>query len=193
MMLILATAILFCFPEALLGAGLPEATLGGLIPASFPNRDPSSYTIRYLSQLLGSDSEDCLTSQLHTGTDSPGAKVQYCRTLRYALTGQHSGQMFQDIHNLILVVSPGTYAFNFNGPLEVSHSSNFIIAKDPLLSGEATFKCDTLREDRFNNLHIFRSENLALQELTFTQCGPFSYAVSLSRVTNLLLRSNTFR
>ena len=173
--------ISLCLP--LLAVGLAENSIRELIPPGFPSQDPSNYTIRYLSQ-LGSDEEACLSSQ-------NSSSIQYCRTIRYALTGQSSGVRFYDIHYLILLVSPGT--FFYNEGLEIFNSSNIIIAKDPRLDqGDAVFSCVAFGGE-FNNLFFRYAERIAFWGLTISRCGPRSGGLGLTLPISLRINNCTFR
>ena len=172
--------ISLCLP--LLTVGLAEDSTRELIPPSFPSQDPSNYTIRYLSQ-LGSDEEACLSSQ-------NSSSIQYCRTIRYALTGQSSGVRSYDIHNLIMLVSPGTYFYNMT--IEIYNSSSIVIAKDPELQGEAVFSCIEYSSS-FNNIYFQDVEGIALWGLTVSRCGPRSSGMTMSILTNLRVYNCTFR
>ena len=138
---------------------LTGEVLSDLLNASFPGQNLSSYTIRYLSQSSGNDTETCLN----------GTYPQSCNSVGYSLTGKLSGRG-SDIHNLILLVSPGEYSLLSDG-VRVRDSSNIIIMA-PHGPGDIVFMCDSSSTRLFKNLYFENVTNIALVGITFTNCGP---------------------
>ena len=197
-MKVFALTLLHLFPLTL--AGLTAEILTELIPTSFPgsDQDASLYTVRYLSQQPPAGSEDgpaCLQDQLHNGPTN----ITYCNTLRYSLSRNDSDSNSQRVQNsyLLLLVSPGIYPYGHgvSENIDLLHSRNVIIAKNPLLPGEleVVLQCATLNSDNFNNLYMRGVANVALLGLTFARCGQKSNALAIVEGENVTIESCTFR
>ena len=173
----------------LMAARVDPDTIRALIPLGFQgdaaSRDPSSYTIRYLSHDDHSeDSPACLASQLNSST------VAYCNSLRYSLQNSTAAGDPQDGPStfLILLVSPGDYGFG-GIQLEMSHSRNLIIIKNPLLRGEVVFMCETYDDINYNSLYFTRVRNIGVSFLTFAYCGRLSSGFVVSRGENIFVEN----
>ncbi len=173
----------------LLALSIPAGLASEIIPPSFPLQDPSQYTTRYLSMSDGMDSEDCLDGQPYYSSITGPDSVQYCNTLNYSLLGNSSD--IYNVSNLILLVSPGVYDYGRTG-LKLRLSSNLIIAKNPLKTGEVIFTCISYTTDVRNDLYIRYLENIALRGITFSSCGNFSSGVFLRVGENLLIDTCIF-
>ncbi len=116
--------------------------------------------------------------------------MQYCNTLNYSLLGNSSD--IYNVSNLILLVSPGVYDYGRTG-LKLRLSSNLIIAKNPLKTGEVIFKCISYTiTDDYNDLYIRWLKNIALRGITFSNCGSYSSGVSFRVGENLLIDTCIF-
>lgn len=184
MVKVTSTLIIFCAMfQPLMAVGLSPALIRTLIPASFPDadKDPSNYTIRYLSQLNGNDSTACLENQLHSAADD----VKYCMTLRYSLTG---GTLAYGIRYLILIVSSETYV---NKLTVVLYSFNIILVKNPLQQDEAVIQCEEYSVDTpTHSLYIIATKYFALIGVTFSHCGP---SVIIAQSVNVTVDGCTFK
>ena len=184
--------ILFCaIFQPLMAVRLTPDMIGTLIPASFPDadRDPSNYTIRYLSQLNGNDSVACLENQLYSATDDDAVDVEYCRTLEYSLTGEVNVTIANDIQYLILIISPATYV---NRLTKLYNSHNIILVKNPLYQDEVIIHCEEYSVDVVNSLLVVAA-NFALIGVTFSHCGPLSPAVIIIQSVNITVDSCNFK
>lgn len=158
-----------------------------IIPETFPIRDQSRYTIRYLSE-NGNDTESCLSGHIYP----PDANtVPYCKTLVYALSGGHHF-MSSNKSNIIVLILPGTYPMGDRG-IEICRYQNIILSRMPATSGEVVVKCSGYLEDDYNNLFVEESVNFALDGIVFTECGSFSTPVRLERSSNAVISNCTFR
>ena len=181
------------FIEALILAAMVWWTKGAVfIPDSFATKDLSAYTIRYLSE-DGNDTEACLSNTVHTqdhqaNTSTANSTVQYCGSLVYSLTGGKNSQS----SNLILLVVPGIYLMGKNGTKIIKHQ-NIILSKMPDTPGEVVFKCNEYLEEGFNNLFIRNTNNIVLNEIVFTECGPFTSPVNIQNTNNIIVSKCTFR
>lgn len=176
----------------------PDA-IGALIPSGFPegaaDRDPSRYTVRYLSLAAESqDSPACLTSQLNSST------VVYCKSLRYILQNSTAaGEPQVDPSRfLIVLVSPGDYSYSYGageGSIVMNRSSNIIITKNPSLrgSGEVVFSCETFNDIDYNGLYFTRVRNIGISSLTLAYCGRRSSAFVVTRGENVIVENCTIR
>ncbi len=190
--MVIPLSISLFFSLVALGGSQPSAELlSSLIPARFPNRDLSRYTIRYLSQSSSSaDSEACLQPQPPQG--EANSTLQSCSTIRYSLSGgERSGTTFYNTSYLILVVSPGRYPYN--GTIKLIDFSNIIIAKNPLEADEAVFMCHSKHSRIYNNLFFEGAENIALLGMTFSNCGPLSTGITIRDADNTVINSCIFK
>lgn len=175
------------FIEALILAAMVWWTKGAVfIPDNFTTKDLSAYTIRYLSE-DGNDTEACL-SQDHQANSTANSAVQYCGSLVYSLTGGKNSQS----SNLIVLVVPGIYPMGKNGTKIIDHQ-NIILSKMPDTSGEVVFKCNEYLEEGFNNLFIRNTNNIVLNEIVFTECGPLTSPVNIQNTNNIIVSKCTFR
>ena len=157
-----------------------------LIPQEFPQSPDQQYDIRYLA-IGGSDSDDCLSSQPYPYNLS----VVPCGTLRYALTGGYL-LTTENKSNVILLVLPGEYVYG-NISIILHNFRNIIVKKLPGSEGEVIFYCQQYLMDSFNNFYITSSDYIALQELTFTMCGPLSPGMATNEVNHLLIMNCVYR
>lgn len=159
------------------------------IPDSFTTKDLSAYTVRYLS-IDGKDTEACLSSPVYTQVNASIANntVQYCGSLIYSVTGGNSSQST----NLIVFVLPGIYQIGVNGTNIIGYH-NIILSKMPDTSGEVVFRCNEFLEMGFNNLFIKHTSNIVLNEIVFTDCGPYTSPVDIRNTNNITVSKCTFR
>lgn len=191
-------SVSLCFPLTTLGSVAPlqppAGVLSELIPESFPDKELSSYTIRYLSQSSSSaDSEACLGPQPPQG--EANSTLQSCSSVRYSLSGgSRTGITFFNISYLILLVSSGAYSYG-NNAIKLMDISNVIIARNPLETDEAqaVFMCESKQYSMFNNLFFQDSENIAFLNMTFSNCGPYVAGLALMGADNTVIDNCTFK
>lgn len=134
----------------------------------------TSFTVRYLNEINGNDTSDCLSV-------SP---TQACKTLRYAL-GENSS-------NLNLLIWPGSY--DYGAELRVSNATNLLIEKMPNASDrEVIFQCSSHNESVYNTLAFFNAKNVTISGIVFAECGPKSAAMFMKNCTGLQISECTFR
>ena len=180
----------FCLIRALILPALVWWTKGAVfIPDSFSTKDLSAYTFRYLSE-GGNDTESCLTSPIYA--EDLQDTVHYCRTLIYALTGEHYFRSNLSMRNLIVLLLPGTYPMGRRG-IEIFNYQNIVLSKMPNAMGEVVIRCDKFIKEGFNNLFIKYASNIVLNEIIFTECGPRASPVRLQNTLNATISSCTFR
>ena len=159
-----------------------------IIPESFIYRDPSQYTIRYLSE-TGSDSESCLENQDYPATAN--STIQYCRTFLFALTGSYDFSTV-NINRVIVLVRSGSYTFGPTGT-RIYHSNHVIMSRLPGEEGEVVLSCNSLDELNYNNLYYYNSSYIALNDVVLTRCGQQSTALATLSVRKLVVANATFR
>ena len=134
----------------------------------------TSFTVRYLNEINGNDTSDCLSV-------SP---TQACKTLRYALG--------ENISNLNLLIWPGSY--DYGDEVRVSNAANLLIEKMPNASDrEVIFQCSSHNESVYNNLAFFNAKNVTISGIVFAECGPKSAAMFMKNCTGLQISECTFR
>ena len=159
-----------------------------IIPESFIYRDPSLYTIRYLSE-TGSDTDSCLENQDYPATAN--STIEYCRTFLFALTGSYSFST-ENINRLIVLVRSGSYTFGPTGT-RIYHSNHVIVSRLPGEEEEVVLSCSSLDELNYNNLYYYNSSYIALNDVVLTQCGQQSTPLATLSVRNLVVAKTTFR
>ena len=159
-----------------------------LIPTTFPLQNPSSYTIRYLS-MSGNDTEKCLETQPfpYKETDS-----EPCGSLRYALTDKHYDLMSYNQSNLIVLILPGRYGYG-NVTIWMNYYENIVVRKLPDAEGEVVFHCSEYLNSSYNNLYFVFSRYLYFRELVFTECGPWSHAMSSLAAAHMVIEDCVYR
>ena len=171
----------------LLLAIMPLNRGADIIPDSFPARDLSSYTVRYLSE-SGNDTESCLSGQSYPLTN---ATTRCCRSFGYSLTGGHYFRS-SNKSNVIILIFPGNYTMGKRG-VEIFDYYNVILSKMPDTVGEVVIKCNEYFEDDYNNLFVADGVNFALSGLVFTECGSYSTPVRLQNTLNAVISNSIFR
>ena len=200
-----AIAAFCCVFLPVLAAGVcPDETvspdrIGGLIPPMFPDRDISSYTVRYLSE-KGEDTAACLENQLESVSNST---LRCCHTLRYSLrtadpincTSAGTPAEERDVCSryLILLVSGGNYSFSTDRNLYLLAPRNVIIAKNRQMVGEAVLQCNAPNDTDYNNIYFRNLTNVALNGLTFAHCGQRSTAVFIKYGNNFTMEDCVLR
>ena len=184
------SVVLFSLPLVALGSVSPLSA--EMLNALVPTCDFSHYTIRYLSQTPSSaDSEACLQPQTPQ-PEANNASLQSCSTIRYSLSGgNRTGRTFFNTSYLILIVSQGRYSYNKT--IVLRYFSNIIIAMNPLEKGKAVFVCASKTYRSFNNLYFEEAENIALLDITFSNCGPVSTGISIINTNNIVIDGCTFK
>ena len=158
-----------------------------LFPNSFswPDREISNYTIRYLST-GGVDRPDCLLNQPYPLIQSNSSSiVSECGTLRYALTGGHEYNT-SDMNNIIVLIQPGEYTYG-NMSIVMHNFRNIVIKKVPNVKGEVILYCKEKLENGFNNLYVTVSSYIFIEGVVFEQCGPLTPGLSIRKVNHLVV------
>ncbi len=168
---------------------LPLVSSHLLIPPHFTSQNISDYTVRYLS-MDGEDAEACQTSQPFPYDVDRGKP---CRTLRYAITGGHA-YMTDDVTNVIVLVLPGKYSYG-DVSIWLNYAENVAVQRIPGAGweGEAILNCTEFLLSSYNNFYFVYSNQLLLDGLVFTECGPHSHALSFHVVSSMVINNCTFR
>ena len=169
-------------------ANSPEE-IASLIPSAFIDQNIMNYKIRYVSE-DGNDTDSCLGNQLPSGADSSDP-ISYCRTLRYALFGNHEYRG-ENISNLMVLMQPGNYPYG-NVSIYLEDFTNLVISKAPGTVGEVVLYCQEYLVHHYNNLYFTYSSYVAINEVVFERCGPLSpgmgvFEVTMFYVTNCIAR-----
>ena len=175
------------FVSALVASLLPLGSTD-VIPKSFVYRNVSQYTVRYLSE-SGRDTGSCLANQ-----DYPAAltsKLEYCRTLQFALTGSYNFSS-ENISRLIVLVRSGSYSFGATG-IRIYHSNHIILSKLPGEEGEVLLSCNESTATSYNNLYYYNSSYLSVNDVVLSRCGEYSTALAAISVWRLVVSNTTFR
>lgn len=183
--------------------GGEESTLS--VPGHFSNLDINQYTIRYVN-LNGADTEECLLSQPLYQTrggcnaTSEGSPISYCKSVGYSILGNCSGHDYKTCtanvtSNLIIMLSEGEnyYDDNENVTVEVKNFENFMIRRIPECTSESIIFCRSYTEEVFNNLFINSSRNIAIDGVTFANCGPKSGGIFIEDSYNAAITNSVFR
>ena len=175
------------FASALFASLLPFGSTD-VIPESFVYGNVSQYTVRYLS-VSGRDTASCLANQ-----DYPPAvtsKIEYCRTLQFALTGSYNF-FSENISRVIVLARSGSYSFGVTG-IKIYHSNHIILSKIPGEEGEVLLSCDDLAATSYNNLYYYNSSYLSVNGVVLSRCGQYSTALVTISARRLVISNTTFR
>ena len=174
------------------------------VPEHFSERDISRYTIRYVSP-TGTDSEDCLASQPYNisegcnPTAAGGQSITYCKTVGYGMVGECLGQYATDCSpevkdNLMIVVATGSVFGTDNRTLlQAVNFTNLMLRKVTGCAEEIVVSCLKYSEDRFNDIYVQDSRRVAVDGLTFANCGPISNGIAFRNVYNNVVSNSVFR
>lgn len=170
-------------------AELGEATV---IQDGLPVNDLSQYTIRYLSETEGSDTDSCLSNQIYPpDSRQDNTTTVYCGSLIYALTGGYMNKS-SNISYLVVIILPGNYSIG-EGGIEIDFVDNIFLTKMPGASGEVIIKCSRFLEDSFNNLFLQIGRNISMNGIVFSECGSYGSPVRIQHTLNATISNCTFR
>lgn len=175
------------FVSVLVASLLPFGS-AAVVPDSFVYRNVSQYTVRYLSE-SGRDADSCLTNQDYPATLT--SKVEYCRTLQFALTGSYN-LISENISRVIVLIRSGSYSFGATG-IMIYHSNHIILSKLPGEEGEVFLSCNEFAATSYNNLYYYNSSYLSVNGVVLTRCGQYSTALAAVSVWRLMISNTTFR